>query len=154
MVNGATRAPSACGRRERGSSRAVARTTLDDLLAEARDGLERLTPAQAREAQAAGAVIVDIRSREQRRAEGEVPGALRHPRNVLEWRVDPDSAHRDPAVGGLDAHLVVLCAEGYQSSLAAATLQRLGFARATDMAGGFAAWVEAGLPVEPFAAEG
>jgi rhodanese-related sulfurtransferase len=132
----------------------VARITVDDLLAEARDGLERLTPAQAREAQAAGAGVLDIRSREQRRADGEVPGALRHPRNVLEWRVDPDSAHRDPAVGGVDAHLVVLCAAGYQSSLAAATLQRLGFSRATDVAGGFAAWLDAGLAVEPFAVEG
>jgi rhodanese-related sulfurtransferase len=132
----------------------VARTTLDDLLAEARDGLERLTPAQAREAQAAGAVVLDIRSREQRRADGEVPGALRHPRNVLEWRVDPDSAHRDPAVGGVDAHLVVLCAEGYQSSRAAATLQRPGFPRATDVVGGFAAWLDAGLPVESPMAEG
>jgi len=132
----------------------VARTTVHDLLAEARAGLERLTPTQAREAQVAGAVLLDIRSLEQRRADGEVPGALRHPRNVLEWRVDPDSAHRDPAVGGVDAHLVVLCAEGYQSSLAAAALQRLGFARATDVSGGFAAWLEAGLQVEPFAAEG
>lgn len=132
----------------------MARITVDDLLAEARDGLERLTPAQACEAQAAGAVVLDIRSREQRHADGEVPGALRHPRNVLEWRVDPDSAHRDPAVGGVDAHLIVLCAEGYQSSLAAATLQRLGFPRVTDVVGGFAAWLDAGLAVEPFAAEG
>ena len=132
----------------------MGRTTIDDMLAEARDGLERLTPTQAREAQATGAVVLDIRSREQRRADGEVPGALRHPRNVLEWRVDPGSAHRDPAVGGVETHLIVLCAEGYQSSLAAATLQRLGFSRATDVAGGFAAWLDAGLPVEPFVTEG
>jgi rhodanese-related sulfurtransferase len=71
-----------------------------------------------------------------------------HPRNVLEWRMDPASSHSDPAVGGLDRRVIVVCTEGYQSSLAAATLRDLGFVRAADLAGGFEAWRDAGLPVE------
>ena len=76
-----------------------------------------------------------------------MPGAVFVPRNVLEWRCDPDCTHRDDRLADLDRHLILMCNEGYQSSLAAATLQRLGFARATDLAGGFQAWCEAGLPV-------
>jgi rhodanese-related sulfurtransferase len=80
-----------------------------------------------------------------------IPGAVHIPRTVLEWRLDPDSdpAHRSPFVNDLDQRLVVVCAHGYSSSLAAATLQELGFARATDVAGGFEAWKEQGLPVVP-----
>jgi rhodanese-related sulfurtransferase len=122
---------------------------VEDLLAAARARLERLEPAAAARAIEDGAIIVDIRSEEQRRADGRVPGAIEHPRNVLEWRVDPDSGYDDPALSGdLDRVVIVLCHEGYQSSLAAATLQDLGFARATDVDGGFAAWRAAGLPVE------
>jgi rhodanese-related sulfurtransferase len=129
---------------------AAARTTIADLLAAARARLHRLDPQAAADAHAAGdAVLVDIRSEAQRTADGTIAGATWHPRNVLEWRVDPSSSHADPALSGdLDARLVVICDEGYQSSLAAATLQDLGFARATDLAGGFQAWRAAGLPVQ------
>jgi rhodanese-related sulfurtransferase len=95
-------------------------------------------------------VLVDIRSEVQRTRDGAIPGALAHPRNVLEWRADAASAHDDPALSGaLDRIVVVVCDEGYQSSLAAAVLQDLGFERATDLVGGFQAWRAAGLPVEP-----
>ncbi|MDX6687551.1 MAG: hypothetical protein QOF86_3679, partial [Baekduia sp.] len=77
--------------------------------------------------------------------------AVHHPRNVLEWRADPASAHRDERIAAYDRQVIVMCDEGYQSSLIAATLQELGFARATDLAGGFQAWRAAGLPVEPLA---
>jgi rhodanese-related sulfurtransferase len=127
------------------------RTTIDDLLAQARTGLDRLGPEEAAAAAQAGdAVLIDIRSTTQRDEDGAIPGAVWHPRNVLEWRVDPASSHADPALSGdLDARLVVVCNEGFQSSLAAATLQELGFTRATDLDGGFQAWRAAGLPVEP-----
>ena len=125
------------------------RTTIDDLLAEARAGVHRPGPAAAAAMRERGAVLVDIRSAEQRDAQGAVPGAAWVPRNVLEWRLDPDSGATDPRFGDLDAELILFCAEGYASSLAAATLRRLGFARATDMDGGFEAWAAAGLPVDP-----
>jgi rhodanese-related sulfurtransferase len=117
-----------------------------ELLADARARIDRRTPA---EALASGAQIIDIRSADQRRADGAVPGALWFPRNVLEWRVDPASDHRDPAAAGLDDEVLVLCDEGYQSSLAAAVLRDLGFCRSGDVAGGFRAWRAAGLPVVP-----
>jgi rhodanese-related sulfurtransferase len=126
-----------------------ARRTIDDLLADARAGLQRLGPAGARDAVGDGALIVDIRSESQRAADGAVPDAIWFARNVLEWRCDPSSDARDERVGGLDRHVIVMCDAGYQSSLAAATLQELGFARATDLDGGFQAWRAAGLPVEP-----
>lgn len=125
----------------------TSRTTIDELLARARSGLDRLGPDQANAAVADGALLVDIRSESQRAADGVVPGAVWFARNVLEWRCDPASDARDERVGDLDRHLIVMCDEGYQSSLAAATLQELGFARATDLAGGFRAWRAAGLPV-------
>ena len=124
------------------------RTTVDELLARARAGLRRVGPEEARAAIRSGALLVDIRSEVQREADGVVPGALFFPRNVLEWRLDPASGHADPRVPGLHAEVIVMCNEGYQSSLAAATLQELGFARATDLDGGFQAWRAAGLPVE------
>jgi len=123
--------------------------TVNDLLAESRERLSRLEPHQALAAMRSGALLVDIRSEVQREADGVVPGALFFPRNVLEWRLDPASGHSDPRISGPDAEVIVMCNEGYQSSLAAATLQELGFARATDLAGGFQAWRAAGLPVEP-----
>jgi rhodanese-related sulfurtransferase len=129
-----------------------ARTTIDELLAAARSRIERLDPIGAQAAvRDEGALLVDIRSELQRSRDGAIPGALCHPRNVLEWRMDPSSGHSDPAVGGLDRRVIVVCDEGYQSSLAAATLRQLGFARAADLAGGFQAWRAAGLPVEPAA---
>jgi len=123
-----------------------ARRTIDQVLAEARARLDRLTPQQALRAVAAGAVLVDIRPAAQRAAEGEIPGALIVERNVLEWRFDPASAARLPQAG-YDLQVVIFCSEGYTSSLAAAALQDLGIRRATDLAGGFLAWQAAGLPV-------
>jgi rhodanese-related sulfurtransferase len=124
------------------------RTTIDELLAAARARLARLAPNEAWQAVRDGAVIVDIRSEVQRERDGVIPGALFHPRNVLEWRADPTSPHRDPSLAGDPSRVViVVCDEGYQSSLAAAVLQDLGLARATDLVGGFQAWRAAGLPV-------
>jgi rhodanese-related sulfurtransferase len=128
--------------------RAVARTTIAELLADARRRLTRLDPATARQAMRAGAVLIDIRSDSQIARDGSIAGALVIPRNILEWRLDPASQHRHPRAPQLDDHVILLCDEGYQSSLAAATLQQLGFARATDVEGGFQAWRAAGLPVE------
>jgi rhodanese-related sulfurtransferase len=125
----------------------MTRRTVHDLLAEARGRLERLGPEQAADAMAAGAVLVDIRSQDIRERDGVVPGSVHAPRTVLEWRVDPDSGHSNPAIARPDALLVLMCSEGYSSSLAAATLQDLGFSRATDLVGGFEAWKAAGLPV-------
>jgi rhodanese-related sulfurtransferase len=129
----------------------VERKTIDQLLAEARSRLERLEPEEALAAQRGGALLIDTRSSDERAREGVIPGALHIPRTVLEWRLDPenDPSHRSPYVQGLDQQLVVVCAHGYSSSLAAATLQELGFTRATDVAGGFVAWKEQGLPVIP-----
>jgi phage tail sheath protein FI/rhodanese-related sulfurtransferase len=125
------------------------RRTVADLLEAARLRLDRVDPAAAPGAIAAGALLVDIRSEAQVAREGRIPGAVHHPRNVLEWRADPDSGHSDPALAGaLERQVIVVCSEGYQSSLAAATLQDLGFRRATDLVGGFQAWRAAGLPVE------
>ena len=108
----------------------------------------RLSPADAHAAvRSRAALIVDIRSERQREAQGLVPGARFVPRNALEWRADPRCAHRDPALGDVAGPLILMCAQGYQSSLAAATLQDLGLAGATDMEGGFEAWAAAGLPV-------
>jgi len=121
--------------------------TVDELLAEARRGLHRLDPVAAHRAMQHGALLVDTRPVEQRRRDGEVPGALVIDRNVLEWRLDPASPHRVAEATGHDLQVIVLCNQGYSSSLAAATLQRLGLHRATDVAGGFEAWSAAGLPV-------
>jgi rhodanese-related sulfurtransferase len=121
---------------------------IEQLLAEARRKLTRLTPREADRALAAGALLIDIRSETQRAVDGTIPGAFFVPRNVLEWRLDPSSPWRDPALTRHDALVVLVCDEGYQSSLAAATLQELGLSRATDLAGGFQAWRAAGLPVE------
>jgi rhodanese-related sulfurtransferase len=127
---------------------AGSRTTIDALLAAARARLVRLGPLEAQAAVADGAVLVDTRTDAQRAADGVIPGALYHPRTVLEWRADPDSGAADPALSGaMDRVVIVVCDEGYSSSLAAATLQDLGFARATDLEGGFQAWRAAGLPV-------
>ena len=124
-----------------------AQVTVDQLLAHARARLQRLTPAEAFAAQRRGGVLVDIRSDRQRERDGIVPGARVVPRNVLEWRCDPASEARDPELSRPAVLLMLLCDEGYQSSLAAATLQRFGLARATDVIGGFQAWRDAGLPV-------
>ena len=124
----------------------LTRRTIDELLEEARAFLDRLEPHGALEAVGSGALLVDIRTDTNRARDGIIPGSLHLPRTVLEWRVDPDSPWRNPHVGGLDRHLVLVCDHGHSSSLAAATLVRLGFTRATDLIGGFAAWRDAGLP--------
>jgi rhodanese-related sulfurtransferase len=128
-----------------------ARTTIDELLAQARAALARVDPHEAHGAIGGGALMIDIRSEAQRAADGVVPDTIWFARNVLEWRCDPSSGAHDERVGGLDRHVIVMCDEGYQSSLAAATLQQLGFAAATDLVGGFQAWRAAGLPVAPAA---
>lgn len=125
------------------------RTTIDDLLRKARARLARLEPEEALAAQLAGALLVDTRSSDERRRTGVIPGSIHIPRSVLEWRLDPDAdpAYRNPHVTGLHQWLVLVCAHGFSTSLAAATLQDLGFSRATDVVGGFTAWRDAGLPV-------
>jgi rhodanese-related sulfurtransferase len=125
-----------------------AELTVEQLLDQARAKLERLTPAQANAAQDDGAILIDIRPEGQRSNDGELPGAKCFSRNVLEWRLDPSSPDRDPDVARREVQLIVVCNEGYQSSLVAATLQCFGL-QATDMIGGFQAWREAGLPVNP-----
>lgn len=122
--------------------------TVDDLLIQARAMLpHRPSPAEAFHAQQNGSLLVDIRGDEQRRADGLIPGAIALPRNSLEWRCDPSSQWRHPAITGRDMDLILVCNEGYQSSLAAATLQQLGLTNATDLDGGFTAWAASGLPV-------
>jgi rhodanese-related sulfurtransferase len=124
------------------------RTTAEQLLAEARDRLRRLSPREAEAAVRAGALLIDIRSEVQRERDGAIPGAREIARNVFEWRCDPASDWNDPeVVADTGRQVIVVCNEGYQSSLAAVTLQRFGFAGATDMVGGFQAWREAGLEV-------
>lgn len=121
--------------------------SVDQMLAEARRRLARLTPRAAAEAMSDGALLIDTRPYEQRSADGVVPGALIVDRNVLEWRLDPSSDHRLDAVTDHTQTVVVMCNEGYSSSLVAAELQDMGFSRATDIDGGFQAWRAAGLPV-------
>jgi rhodanese-related sulfurtransferase len=120
--------------------------TIDDLLEEARGRIVRVTPLDAAARIAAGALLVDIRPAAQRALEGEVPGALIVERNVLEWRFDPAGDARLAQVTGYDVDVIVLCSEGYTSSLAADALRSLGLHRATDVVGGFLAWAAAGLP--------
>lgn len=123
------------------------RVTVDELLHDARSALDRVPAPQVLAAVNKGAVLVDIRSDEQRAADGLVPDAVHVPRNVLEWRADLQSSHPEPALGGPKTRLILMCHEGYQSSLAAATLQLLG-RDATDVIGGFVSWRAAGLPVD------
>jgi rhodanese-related sulfurtransferase len=120
--------------------------SIDQLLAEARSRITRLLPGQAAARLREGAVLADIRPAAQRAHEGDVPGALVVERNVLEWRFDPASDARLPEATGYDVEVVVLCSEGYTSSLAADALRALGLTRATDVIGGYRGWVAAGLP--------
>jgi rhodanese-related sulfurtransferase len=121
--------------------------SIDEVLAAARARLRRLTPDEAHAAVAeGGALLVDTRPEWQRRADGQVPGALLIERNHLEWRLDPASDARIPEATDHDVQVIVLCSEGFSSSLAAASLHELGLHRATDVIGGFQAWRDAGLP--------
>ncbi|HKU31387.1 MAG TPA: rhodanese-like domain-containing protein, partial [Arthrobacter sp.] len=105
--------------------------TIDQLLLESRAGLERVQPADLEREMSAGALVVDTRPAEQRERDGDLPGAVVIDRNVLEWRLDPSSPHRLPIAGDPARRIVIVCNEGYSSSLAAHTLQRLGLTRAT-----------------------
>lgn len=122
-------------------------STVEALLASARRRIRRLTPEAAMRAGSDGAALVDIRSDGQRRRDGLIPGAVVIERNVLEWRLDPESPYRDRALAVRGRRVVLVCNEGYQSSLAAATLCRFGV-DATDVIGGAQAWRAAGLPLE------
>lgn len=126
--------------------RGVKRTTVDDVLAAARARLDRVTPAQAWARMMHAATLVDVRTTDQVRAGGHIPGALEISLNVLEWRLDPESPSRHPDAPALDDAVIVLCQQGYSSSLAAARLRDIGFVKATDVIGGFEAWVDEGLP--------
>ena len=121
--------------------------TIDDALASARRRFTRLTAEQADTERAAGALLVDTRTESQRRAEGDIPGALVIDRTVLEWRLDPTSASHIAEATDHQVRVIVLCAQGYSSSLAAASLLDLGLVNATDVIGGFEAWEAAGLPI-------
>jgi rhodanese-related sulfurtransferase len=123
--------------------------SIDAIVERARARLKRLRPEAAAEAVASGAILVDTRYESQRRAGGEIPGAIKIERNHLEWRLDPDSAVRIPEATDHARPVIVICQQGYSSSLAAASLQDIGLINATDVIGGFEAWVAAGLPVEP-----
>ncbi|MBV2156334.1 rhodanese-like domain-containing protein [Kitasatospora sp. SUK 42] len=120
--------------------------TIDDLVERAREGVHRPRAREAYQAHLEGALLVDIRPAAQRAAEGEIPGSLIIERNVLEWRLDPTGSHRIPEASGYDVEVIVVCSEGYASSLAASSLRELGLHRATDLDGGFVGWAAAGLP--------
>nr|WP_202497914.1 rhodanese-like domain-containing protein [Streptomyces sp. SID5469] len=121
---------------------------IDELLEQVRKGLDRVEAADAYEAALAGdALLVDIRYAALRDRDGLIPGALVVERNELEWRLDPQGSHRAAEATGHDLRVVVVCNEGYASSLAAASLRQLGLHRATDLVGGFQAWKSAGFPV-------
>ncbi|RSS81452.1 rhodanese-like domain-containing protein [Streptomyces sp. WAC06614] len=123
---------------------------IDELLERVRSGYTRIGAEEAHEAHRAGEVLlVDIRYEALRERDGVIPGALVVERNELEWRLDPQGSHRAPEAAGHDLRVVVVCNEGYASSLAAASLHHLGLHRATDLIGGFQAWRSAGFPVEP-----
>ncbi|MFI2375683.1 rhodanese-like domain-containing protein [Streptomyces sp. NPDC018964] len=123
---------------------------IDELLERVRAGYERVGPRDAYEAARAGeALLVDIRYAALRERDGLIPQALVVERNELEWRLDPRGSHRLPEATSHDLRIVVVCNEGYASSLAAESLHRLGLHRATDLVGGFQAWRGAGLPVVP-----
>jgi rhodanese-related sulfurtransferase len=122
--------------------------TIADLLEAARRRYPRLTAEQAAAEQAAGALLIDTRTQEQRARDGQIPGALVIDRTVFEWRLDPSSATRIPQATDHKVRVIVICAQGFSSSLAAASLLDLGLSNATDVIGGFEAWKAAGLPVE------
>jgi rhodanese-related sulfurtransferase len=124
----------------------VART-VDDLLAEARSKIERLEPGDAAAMAAAGAVIVDLRCAEDRLHNGTIPSAVHIPRTLLEWRADPASPTRDGRIADVALHLILMCNDGYSSSLAGGNLRELGFELVSDVVGGFTAWKQQGLPV-------
>ncbi len=128
--------------------------TVTQLLHEARAELpSRCSPRETFEEMSGGALVIDIRGDEQQRRDGLIPGAVVIRRNVLEWRCDPRSRWRHAKIKSHSQRVILVCDQGYQSSLAAANLQRLGLTRATDMSGGFSRWKKLGLPVAPYEGE-
>ncbi len=123
--------------------------TIDAQLAAARRRIRRLAPADALLALARGAALIDIRPAGQRARDGAVPGSFVASRNALEWRLCAESGWRDPRLPDRDGEPILFCDGGFASSLAAAGLVELGFARAAEVDGGFAAWRAAGLPIVP-----
>jgi rhodanese-related sulfurtransferase len=124
------------------------RRTVNDFLAASRSRIDRLDPQATLAAAGAGALVIDTRCAEQRRDTGTIPGSVHVPLSVLFWRLDPASGSADQRLTNLERQVILVCAHGYSSSIAAATLRDLGFARASDVAGGFEAWQAAGLPIE------
>ena len=122
------------------------RRTIDDLVEEARATYKPLTPGEAFLRVQAGAVLVDTRSPDQQARQGLIPGAVDHPLSTLLWRLDPACPTSNDLIS-FDTEVILICREGYSSSLAAAHLRELGFSRATDVIGGVDAWMAAGLPV-------
>jgi rhodanese-related sulfurtransferase len=131
--------------------RRAAAVGIDDHLAEVRRGLDRMTPQQAYAATEAGSLLVDTRMERQRAAQGELPGALVVDRTVLEWRLDPASDSRLAIADSYDLAVIVICAEGYSSSLAAGSLRAIGLHRSTDVIDGVVGWQRAGLPLSRMA---
>ncbi len=125
------------------------RHTVNQLLEASRARIDRLDPFATRAAAERGALVIDTRCSEQRQQTGIIPGSVHVPLSVLYWRLDPASGYEDPGLADLDRPIILVCADGYSSSVAAATLRDLGFARAGDLDGGFNAWQAAGLPVDP-----
>ena len=122
--------------------------TVEELLSEARAALDRVSAQQAHDELADRALLIDTRTSEQRTEHGDIPGAIPIGLNVLEWRLDPASEWRIPEATDHDVRVILVCQQGYSSSLAAARLQSLGLHRATDVIGGFEGWRDAGLPIE------
>jgi rhodanese-related sulfurtransferase len=129
------------------------RLTVHQVLAAARARYTRIDAVRARDAIAAGALLIDVRDGDQRRRDGLIPGALVIDRTVLEWRFDPDSGATHPQITGLDQPLILICDQGFSSSIAVASLLELGATNVTDVIGGFRAWRDAGLPVDRTAAD-
>jgi rhodanese-related sulfurtransferase len=128
----------------------TSRQTIDDLVAHVRLAFDRLTPVEAYEEAQAGAVLVDVRSEDERRRQGVlIPGAVHHPLSVVAWRLDPAVPTRNEKLP-LDARVVLICREGYSSSLAAGWLRAIGFTRATDVVDGVEGWLAAGLPARAY----
>lgn len=126
----------------------VVRRNIHAVLAAAQARLARVTPQEAAALSRDGWTIVDVRASDLRAEHGRIPGAVHAPLNVLEWRVDPESGHQEPALAGREDRLILVCQDGYSSSLAAVRLHELGYPSTRDVIGGFGAWRAAGLPVE------
>jgi rhodanese-related sulfurtransferase len=124
------------------------RRNIHEFLEQARRNLDRLTPQKAHEASLDGEILIDTRSEADRAAQGVIASARHYPLSVLEWMLDPESGEGDGSIR-LDSWIILICKEGYSSSLAAARLKEMGFARATDVVDGVAGWMSAGLPIGP-----